>query len=196
MRGFKLAAVRQTWTISGCPPSWCRTFAWRDFIRVPRPAASTSMSRDFPDFAECSPIKVLLGVPADELGFHGNTNSRSRFLAASNNHPSQPRRVMADHRAVVQQIRAHDFSLRMKSNRVHVILKSNLVGAVGAIVLGLLVTDRAAVEDYIVEANLWRVLRHRFQVLTHVVTVRFAGLSHQMVYENLGCGCFSDSVGH
>src|SRR5712692_10171578 len=166
-------------------------------MRVPRPAARTSISSGFsgPVESGCSLIRILLRGPASKLRFP-NTNSRPRLLAASDYHTSKARRVMADHLAVVQQIRPHDFSLRMKGNRIRPILKANLIGAVGAILFGLLVTDRTTVEEQIVEANLWRVLRYRFQMPTYVVAVRFAGLSHQIAYENLGCGCFSDGVCH
>src|SRR5713226_7956330 len=134
-------------------------------MRVPRPAARTSISRGFCGLAEsgCSLIRILLRGPASKLRFP-NTNSRPRLLAASDYHTSKPRRVMADHLAVVQQVRPHDFSLRMKGNCIHVILEANLMGAVGAILFGLLVADRAVVEDQIVEANLRRVLRYRFQM--------------------------------
>ncbi len=54
---------------------------------------------------------------------------------------------MPDHLTFVEQVRSHDFRLRVICERVHIILKTNLIGTVGTIGFGLIAADRAAIEN-------------------------------------------------
>ncbi len=44
-RGARVKAVSSTWLIIGRPATWCRTLGRADFMRVPFPAARTTMCR-------------------------------------------------------------------------------------------------------------------------------------------------------
>ena len=61
-RGASACAALATYAISGAPPNSCSTFARRDFIRVPRPAAMIKTFSGLDDVLLVDISRKILGT--------------------------------------------------------------------------------------------------------------------------------------
>src|ERR1051325_7590755 len=97
--------VRQTCAMSGRPPSLCRTFAVEERMRVPRPAASISMSSG--ELPACwEGCCCGLSICSSARGGRGY-GTRARLLVAGEYYPRELLRAVPDLLALVEQVRAH-----------------------------------------------------------------------------------------
>src|SRR5882762_2998093 len=142
-------------------------------------------------FAHSSSL-VLAG---GELGLYARQSSRTCSLGTRNNDAGQTFRVVAHHLALIEQVGAHDLSLRIQNTDLRFV-KAHLKCAVGSIRLSLLNANRPVIEHGIVEMDLRRVLLNCFQMLTYVVPISFTGLCHQVCDEYPGGARFANGVGH
>src|SRR5262245_63799696 len=90
---LKLRAVASTCSTSEAPPTWCKTFALRDFMRVPLPAARISTRRSdmvgprksghFQD-GSCQPFRVVANdsILAEQVSLHDPQTKIRQPIAA------------------------------------------------------------------------------------------------------------------
>ena len=117
----------------------------------------------------------------------GKRSDRGECLFAAVEHDcGKTIRIVPDLLAVIQKISADDLG-RLIERIVYRIVDADLIGALSGIALSLLRADAAVVHDHKIEMNLRRVMLDRLEVFPGVVTVGFAGLSHQVVNEDLRC---------
>src|SRR4051812_5156380 len=152
--GLRAVAARQTWAISGRPPSLCSTLAVRERIRVPNPAASINTSSGAG--VSCKVICGCFSIECKTLDGE-RLFSTPLLRAAGDDHARQLLGIVTDFLALVQQVCPHDLGFTAKGLFQQVVLHAYLVCAVGAVARGLLLCDRTIVGDDVIEADLRRV---------------------------------------
>src|SRR6185369_4803730 len=124
-----------------------------------------------------------------------NGNGRWRLFFPFRHDLGEPIGVVPDFLAIVQQVRAHDLR-----SLIYCVVErtcdADLISTFGGVKVGLLLADPSIVDDDIVEVNFRRVLLDRFEVLSRAVTVSLAGLSHEVVDEDLRCPRLADNASH
>src|SRR5947209_15075771 len=152
-------------------------------MRVPRPAARMSTSSGAvallaggvcPScaFVACLSINLSARRAGQELA-----RARSLFVAGDD----QARQFVGavpDFLLFIEQVCAHDLSLRAELFFEFMIGQTDLPRALGGVTLRLLGADRAVVDQHVVELDLRRVLAHGFEMLPRSVAVGLARLGH------------------
>src|SRR5215213_662754 len=180
--------------MSGRPPSRCSTFAVEERMRVPRPAASISMSSgELPACVEGCCCGLSIGSSA--RGGRGD-GPRARLLVAGEYDLRELFGAVPDLLALVEQVGAHDLRLRAELLLEEVVCEPYLSRALRGVGRGLFGADVTVVDYHEVEPDLGRVRLDDLHVLARGVAVGLARLRHQVADENLDRARRAYALGH
>src|SRR5437588_4591940 len=129
--------------MSGRPPSLCRTFAVDERMRVPRPAASMSMSSgELPGCEGCCGCLSIVASARD-----GQGGARARLFVRREYDAGELLRTVPNLLALVEQVGAHDLGLVAEVLFEKVVGQPDVVRAFRGVSLRLFGADGPFVDD-------------------------------------------------